>query len=388
MMIQQAVGEQPDVRNLAVALLEQGERCAVAGLLNQAEAVLTQVWAMIQKEAPDLASDTAWHLAWLLAQRGAYAEAADWFHRMDAPPARISVRWPTVLQTIAQMCLALAREPTQIPQALPSPHVPALSSGLPTLHVINLGQFQLIRAGTILPACKAHKAISLLRYLLTQRPRMVHKEVLMDLFWPESPPRDARNSLHAAICALRHHIDLTGASYVLFEDDHYMVDPHAPVEDDVTAFEHLSNAAGHYWQVGDMVRAQQSYSQAILRYQGDYYVDSRDLAWAAAVQEHLLTQYLSALDHLGQILMGQRHYERAAECYQRLLARDGYREDAHCQLMRCYWQLGRRQDALRQYEQCTALLANDLGMEPMAETQALCHAIRNHTGTAALPNGL
>ncbi len=39
--------------------------------------------------------------------------------------------------------------------------------------------------------------------------------------------------------------------------------------------------------------------------------------------------------------------------------------------MRCYWQLGRRGEALRQYERCAALLERDLGLAPMPELQDL-----------------
>lgn len=73
--------------------------------------------------------------------------------------------------------------------------------------------------------------------------------------------------------------------------------------------------------------------------------------------------------------MAHRQFEPAIECYQRLLERDGYREDAHCQLMRCYVQLGRRHDAPGQYRRCASILANDLGLEPVQEIQALYHEI-------------
>jgi DNA-binding SARP family transcriptional activator len=48
--------------------------------------------------------------------------------------------------------------------------------------------------------------------------------------------------------------------------------------------------------------------------------------------------------------------------------------------MRCYRQLDRRGDALRQYERCTTILANELGLEPMPEIQALYHDIARSQG--------
>ena len=46
-------------------------------------------------------------------------------------------------------------------------------------------------------------------------------------------------------------------------------------------------------------------------------------------------------------------------------------------LMRCYWQLGRRTEALRQYTRCATILANDLGLQPMLELQELNRAIQS-----------
>jgi DNA-binding SARP family transcriptional activator len=90
-----------------------------------------------------------------------------------------------------------------------------------------------------------------------------------------------------------------------------------------------------------------------------------------AERERLLARYLLALERLGGIWMARQQYASAADCYQRLLERDIYREDTHCHLIRCYAWLGRRSDALRQYQRCASVLATDLGLEPMEETQKL-----------------
>ncbi len=66
-----------------------------------------------------------------------------------------------------------------------------------------------------------------------------------------------------------------------------------------------------------------------------------------------------------------------------VLERDGYREDAYCQLIRCYWQLGRRSEALRQYERCVTILRRDLGLEPMPEIQELYRAIQRGVSIGA-----
>jgi DNA-binding SARP family transcriptional activator len=370
------------VRQLAAGLLQQGERCARAGLLQQAEALMVQAWSMAEGCAPDLANSAAWEAAMLLVHTQNYDGAAEWLGRVAAPPTGGSGLWPAGRQALMHLCRSRATTPSVVaassvrvlelqPFARRGRPLPAR----PLLNVINLGHFTVVRGGTVLPHCPARKAISIFRYLLTRRHHRAHKEALMDLFWPDAHPRYAVHSLHVAVSALRRYLDPPGCSYLLLENGHYAIDPDAPVEDDCLSFELLCNDAEKYWRSHDLPRAQQAYTRALTCYQGDYDVDGQDLTWAAVERERLLVRYMTALDHLGQILIVQGLLEQAIECYQRLLERDSYREDAHGQLMRCYMQLGRRGAAVQQYERCAALLAAELSLEPMPEIQDLYRLI-------------
>jgi DNA-binding SARP family transcriptional activator len=67
----------------------------------------------------------------------------------------------------------------------------------------------------------------------------------------------------------------------------------------------------------------------------------------------------------------RRDLQRAIELYQHLLAQDSYREVAHRELMRCYFRLGDRAAAIKQYQTCVEILREDLGLDPAEETEAL-----------------
>ena len=364
-----------EVLSLAEGLLHQGQQCAQIGLPQQAIEILGNVWTMSAECAPELANSAAWEIGWLAARRGCYAEAASWFERVVQPP--VAVPWPIARETLLEMCGLLDQQAggssvVALPAAL---SVMPYQSPLPQIVITNLGRFQVTRDGAALPTCKARKSIAIFRYLLLQRNRSAHKDELIDLFWPDSQPREALHSLHVAISGLRRYLDPTHGSYLLLDGGHYQLNEDASIEDDCARFAQLIEAAEQHWRAGNAACARQSYADAIACYAGDYYLDDRDLLWAVAEQERLLTRYLGVLDRLGRILMTQSEPEAALACFQRLLERDSYREDAHCQLMLCYQQLGRRGEALRQYQSCAAILAQDLGLDPMPETQALYHRI-------------
>src|SRR5207247_6501698 len=119
-MEDQVGGTRPtDVRDIARTLLRQGERCALAGLPQQAEALLAQVWTLAESCEPALANTAAWEIAWLLMQKESYDEAAEWFSRVESPPADGRDLWPTARRSLVQVCRIAASRP-QVPIA-PAP---------------------------------------------------------------------------------------------------------------------------------------------------------------------------------------------------------------------------------------------------------------------------
>ena len=104
--------ELESVRQLVAELLQQAERCARAGLLQQAEALMVQVWSMAEGCAPDLANSAAWEAALLLVQMQNYDGAAEWLGRVAAPPTGGSGLWPAGRQALMQLCLSHASTPS------------------------------------------------------------------------------------------------------------------------------------------------------------------------------------------------------------------------------------------------------------------------------------
>jgi DNA-binding SARP family transcriptional activator len=69
-------------------------------------------------------------------------------------------------------------------------------------------------------------------------------------------------------------------------------------------------------------------------------------------------------------------YAESLACGQLILQTDPLREDIHRALMRLHAAQGERALAMRQYEVCRDLLAGELGIVPLAETQTLYAQIR------------
>lgn len=375
-MVELMTDQEIDIRLQAHYLLRQGENYALAGKLGDARTSLLQAWNLSHELMPRYANAAAWHLAWISLQAQCYAEAAEWFERVSAPMADEGFLWDTARQAQVRVCQILAAKPQtaadELPELLSYDH--ASGDTIEALSINSLGCFQIARAGQVLGQCKSRKAIGLLRYLLLQHNYEASKEQLVETFWPETPPEKGMHSLHVAIKALRQYL-APQTNYIVFNLGNYFIHPQAVLHDDRNRFIECYSSGDRLWAAHQYAAAESVYQQAITHYSGDYYVDNNDCEWALAEQERLLGKYLSCLERVGDLSFQRGAYDQAISLYQRILQRDEYREDIHSQMMQCYQRLGRRRDALLQYQRCALVLKRDLGIDPMAETQAIYQEI-------------
>jgi DNA-binding SARP family transcriptional activator len=251
----------------------------------------------------------------------------------------------------------------------------------PALHLIaqHLGPFRVSLNDDPILHWPSGRGRALLKYIIMHHDRPIPRDVLMDLFWPEALPDDARNNLNVAMHGLRQAFrNRTDQPIVLFqrEDATYRLNPELTIWLDVTEFEHHVDNGRQHERDGIFATAVASYEQAASLYQGDFLADDPYEDWPMLRREQLRLAYLDMLERLGQIYFSQGQYGACAALCQRILARDNCREDAHCRLMRCYSRQGQPHLALRQYQACVKALNDELGVEPLPATVRLADEIR------------
>ena len=105
-------------------------------------------------------------------------------------------------------------------------------------------------------------------------------------------------------------------------------------------------------------------------YRGNY-LQNLYYDWVLDEQRQMQERYLEALQSLAAHQAGRGDYETALAYGRQVLVKDPLLEEVHCQMMRYYGQLRDRSGLVRQHQQLTTVLADDLGIEPMPETQQL-----------------
>ena len=101
------------------------------------------------------------------------------------------------------------------------------------------------------------------------------------------------------------------------------------------------------------------------------FLSGDDGEWVEAQRRTLERQFLRALDCLSQIWLSTGQPTLAVETAMRALESDPYRERSWQFLIRAHVACGNKADAIRAFHRLRQLLADELGTDPSAETEAL-----------------
>ena len=244
----------------------------------------------------------------------------------------------------------------------------------PALRIQLFGTVQVFHDGRPQDSRLIHAVQSLLAWLLLQRKKTHARETLAGLFWGEQDETRARSCLSTALWRLRQVLEPKGiprGTYLIAQSDAVGFNCASDYWLDVAAFEdgverHLPGSAKR-----DAAFDWSHAEDAVACYTGDLLEGFYD-DWALRERERLRMLYL---DSLGTLL---HHYsetgalEPALRCGRQILVLDPLREDIHRAVIRLHVRNGHRALALKQYESCRAALEEELGVEPMEETRALC----------------
>ncbi len=92
--------------------------------------------------------------------------------------------------------------------------------------------------------------------------------------------------------------------------------------------------------------------------------------------------YLDTVSMLGELLITSGEHGAAIRLFQEALLTEPAREELHRALMQAFLRVGRPQDARAQFEQCTKILREEIGVSPTPETASLAQSIERVSSRA------
>jgi predicted ATPase/DNA-binding SARP family transcriptional activator len=243
-----------------------------------------------------------------------------------------------------------------------------------SLKLFLLGQPRFERDGQPLKF-DTRKNVALVTYLALTGGRH-SRETLITLLWPELEPHRARAVLRRNLSVLG---KMLGGEWLVVDGDEIGTDPGADLYLDVDRFRHLLSICQTHGHSDRQVCSQclDMLAEAAELYRGDL-LEGAGLCDSAAFDEWQFFQteglrqaFAAALEKLARGHSARGEWEAAIRYARRRLALDPLHEPAHRHLMRLYARSGQHAAALRQYQECVRLLAQELSATPGQETTDL-----------------
>jgi DNA-binding SARP family transcriptional activator len=230
-------------------------------------------------------------------------------------------------------------------------------------------------------AWRTGKTLDLLRLLALDADQPVSVASLLEKLWPDVDEAHGRASLRTAASQLRRALRTDCIERRLGG----LVLRHVWV--DATAFRSLALEAKSALRERSLARVVALTREAEALYLSDFTAHDDGSGWALEARESLATVRRGLLVDAAECAIELHWMRDGVELAQKALAVDGCSERAYRALMQGYAGLGETEQALRAFERCRQMLAEELGADPSAQTRAVhMHVLAGHQDVVeALP---
>jgi LuxR family transcriptional regulator, maltose regulon positive regulatory protein len=236
------------------------------------------------------------------------------------------------------------------------------------LKIYTLGRFSIVKDGKPIKfeGKAQRRPLDFLKALIAFGGRGVSEEKLSESLWPEADGDAAHQAFAITLHRLRRLLGSDTA--VQLEGRQVTLNPTC-VWVDVWGFERSLRQT-------EASPQQTAVLEKLLSQYGGAFLAADHAPWVLAPRERLRSKFLRAVAQHGASVEQRAEWQQALHWYQRAIEIDPLAEEFYRRLMQCFYQLGRRAEALAIYQRCQAILASTLSIDPARETTALYERIR------------
>src|SRR6476619_4065407 len=214
-------------------------------------------------------------------------------------------------------------------------------------------------------------------YLVAERGRAVPRDELAEALWGETPPATRDKALTVLASKLRGALadgGLDGRELLTAAFGCYRLDLPEGTWVDLFAAESSAQDAEEALAAGelDQARAAAESAESLAR---PPFLPGEDGTWVEQKRRDLADIRERALSVLADACLRSGAAREAAKWAEELIALSPFREAGYRRLMEAHVVAGNRAEALRVYEQCRQLLAEELGAYPSPETDSIYRAL-------------
>ena len=213
-------------------------------------------------------------------------------------------------------------------------------------------------------------------YLVSEHLRPVPRDELADAIWPRELPPGWEGALSAVVSKIRALLKPLGPAVVeitIAAGSYQMQLPRDPWIDLEVAQSSVDEAEGLVRS--GLVKRAWGPANVAAAIAGRPLLPREDAEWVERRRHALQEIHLRSLECLSEIALQNGEPPLAAQLAAEAVTAEPFREAGYRRLMRAYDAMGNRAEALRIYDRCRRLLADELGVDPSPETEALYLAL-------------
>lgn len=209
-------------------------------------------------------------------------------------------------------------------------------------------------------------------YLLAEEGRPVPRDELAEVLWGDAPPASWEKALSVLVSKLRALLEdcgVDGQEALRSAFGCYQLVLPSGAWIDVTAAQEAADAAAAALARGDSSTAREAAAEAAGLARRSF-LPGEDGAWIEEKRRELGELLVRSLECLVDAFLAGGDARGAVRHAEELTALEPYREGGYRRLMQAHAAAGDSAEALRVYERCRRLLAEELGAYPSPETES------------------
>jgi DNA-binding SARP family transcriptional activator len=214
-------------------------------------------------------------------------------------------------------------------------------------------------------------ARTLLRALAVHAGGSLHREALVELFWPGRSAEAGMHNLHVAVSSLRRCLDSgspgLGRALLARSGDAYVLAPHGRLVTDIQRLESAVQDAAVARASGNAERRAQALRSALALYTGDVLPEDGPAEWVVEVRERVRQRVARAASDLASVELDREDLPAAVAAARRSIELDPWNDESWRLLIEAHRRAGDHAlaaVALRAYRR----RLHDLGVDAVAST--------------------
>lgn len=252
------------------------------------------------------------------------------------------------------------------------------------LNIFTLGCFKVIKDGILISEHNQHSYMlwKLFKFLLVNKGKLVHSEVVMDTLWPEKTTKNCRHLISNLIYRLRRVLNQNDSSaaenaYIRTSQGCYCFEPKSKYWLDIEEFELIKNLALKL----DVANTETitEYHQKLALYRGSFLSELPYEDWAINMRKNLQQTYVKFTLNLNLFLRENKLYQQQEQILKEALQNEIFEEEFHVEFIKNQLQLNKKCKAKIHFDYFIEIFNRELGIKPYQSLEELIEQCAQET---------